>query len=220
MSNKKLPDKKILQFSRFSEVNEFRAVAPTENTGYVVEGYAIIYEQKASIGGWFTEIIKRGALDGADLTDVPLFIHHQRDKIPLARSRRNNGNSTMTLTPDDKGLHFRAELDVENNAEAKALYSAVGRGDISGMSYAFLVKEEKWLNLDKPVPTREIYKFDKIGELSALWSPAYKGTNIEARDGELDSSDKMALDNARSTLDSEKNELELIKLKAIAKGKM
>jgi HK97 family phage prohead protease len=216
----KIPDKNILQFSRFSEIHELRAVAPTETTGYVVEGYAIVYEQKVSIGGWFEEIVKRGALDGADLTDVPLFIHHQRDKIPLARSRRNNGNSTMKLTADDKGLHFRAELDVENNTEAKALYSAVGRGDISGMSYAFLVKEEKWLNLDKAVPTREIHKFKKIGELSALWSPAYSKTSIEARDGELDSSDKLALDNARSALDSEKNELELLKLKIIMKGKM
>ncbi len=218
--DRKLPDKKLLQFSRFSEVHELRAVAPTETTGYVVEGYAIVYEQEANIGGWFKEIIKRGALDGADLTDVPLFIHHQRDKIPLARSRRNNGSSTMKLTADDKGLHFRAELDVENNTEAKALYSAVSRGDISGMSYAFLVKEEKWLNLDKDVPTREIHKFKKIGELSALWSPAYADTNIEARDGELDSSDKTALDSARSALDSEKNELELLKLKAKIKGAM
>lgn len=215
---KKIPDKKALQYSRFCEVHELRAVEPTETTGYVVEGYAIIYEQEANIGGWFKEVIKRGALDGADLTDVPLFIHHQRDKIPLARSRRNNGNSTMKLTADEKGLHFRAELDVENNAESKALYSAVGRKDVSGMSYAFLVKEEKWLDLNKEVPTREIYKFEKIGELSALWSPAYEGTNIEARDGELDSSDRMALDNAKSTLDSEKNELELLKQKIILKG--
>jgi len=54
----------------------------------------------------------------------------------------------------------------------------------------------------------------KLGEISALWSPAYKGTNIEARDGELDSSDKLALDSARSALESEKNELEALKLRA------
>lgn len=217
---KKKPDENVIQFSRFSETCELRAIEPTENTGYIIEGYAIVYEQKVSIGGWFDEIVKRGALDGADLTDVPLFIHHRSDTIPLARSRKNNGSSTLKLTPDDKGLHFRAEIDVENNAEAKALYSAVGRGDISGMSYSFRVKEEKWLNMDKPTPIREIHKFKKIGELSALWSPAYEGTIIEARDGELDSSDKLALDNARSALDSEKNELNLLKLKIEMKGKM
>jgi hypothetical protein len=153
-------------------------------------------------------------LDGTDLTDVPLFIHHNSNKIPLARSRRNNTNSTLKLTPDDKGLHFRAELDVENNTDAKKLYSSIQRGDITGMSYAFRVIEEKWLNMDTPTPTREIYKFKKIGEISALWSPAYEGTSIEARDRELDSSDKIALDNARSALDNEKNELEVLRLRA------
>ena len=127
----------------------------------------------------------------------------------------------MTLTPDEKGLHFRAELDAENNTEAKALYSAVSRGDISGMSYSFRVKEEKWLNMDRDMPTREILKFEKIGELSALWSPQYEGTSIkEARAEALDSADKAALDSARATLESEKNEFEALRLRSqiLAKG--
>lgn len=213
-------DEKWIPFSRYGEVQELRAIDPTETTGYVIEGYAIVYEQKVKIGDLFYETVKRGALDGADLTDVPLFIHHNRDKIPLARSRRNNGNSTLKLTPDDKGLHFRAELDVDNNTEAKALYSAVKRGDVTGMSYAFLPEKENWLDMDKAMPSREITKFKKIGEISALWSPAYSKTSIEARDGELDSSDKQALDNARSALESEKNELELRKRKLLMKAGM
>lgn len=209
-------NKELLKYSRlggFGESCELRAIEPTENTGYIVEGYAIIYEQIVSIGGWFNEVVKRGALDGADLTDVPMFIHHNGESIPLARSRRNSTNSTLKLTPDSNGLHFRAELDVDNNADAKSLYSSIQRGDISGMSYSFRVQEEKWLNVEEPIPTREIYKFKKIGEISALWSPAYDGTSIEARDRELENSDKMALDNARSTLDNEKSELEALKLK-------
>lgn len=207
MDISKIPELDSLKFKRFSEANELRAIEPTEESKYVIEGYAIVYEQKTNVGGWFEEVIKRGALDGCDLTDVPLFIHHNGRTIPLARSRNNNKNSTMKLTPDTKGLHFRAELDGENNAEARALYSAVGRKDIDGMSYAFRVKEEKWLNLDKDLPTREIHKFKKIGEISALWSPQYTGTSIEeARAEALDSADKTALDSARATLDSEKNE--------------
>lgn len=125
----------------------------------------------------------------------------------------------MTLIPDDRGLFFTAELDVENNAEARALYSAVKRGDITGMSYAFTVKEQIWKDLDKKMPTREIVRFDKIFEISALWSPQYEGTNISARDGELDSSDKKALESALSTLESEKRERELLRLKTLLKFK-
>jgi len=215
-----------LRFARFSEVNELRAIEPGEGEKkvYAVEGYAIVYEQTTNIGGWFKEVVKRGALDGCDLTDVPLFIHHNGRTIPLARSRNNNKNSTMRLTPDNKGLHFRAELDVENNAEAKSLYSAISRGDISGMSYAFRAKDEKWLDIDKEVPTREILKFSKIGEISALWSPQYKGTIIkEARAEALDSADQAALDSARATLESEKNEqkeLEALKKEILIGGQL
>lgn len=198
------------------EINEFRAVEPTDNTGYIIDGYAIVYEQITNVGEMFNEVIKRGALDGADLTDVLLFVHHEQRKIPLARSRRNNPNSTLQLKVDEKGLYFCAELDVENNAEAKALYSSVKRMDITGMSFSFRVKEERWLNVDTPLPTREIYKFEKIGEISAISTPQYEGSDIYARSGEtLDSVDKLALDNARGQLelDNSKNELELLKLK-------
>jgi uncharacterized protein len=213
-------DKKSEKFKRYYEIQELRAAEPGEDGKYIIDGYAIVYEQRTNVGDYFQEIIKRGALDGADMTDVPLFIHHNGRKIPLARSRNNNGNSTMTLTPDEKGLYFEAELDVENNVEAKALYSSIKREDISGMSFSFRVDEEKWTDLDTDLPTREIYKFAKIYEISALWSPQYEGTNINARDGELDSSDKEALESAKSTLDSEKREqdsttlLEMERLKA------
>ena len=204
------------RLKRYFEVQEMRALEPTaEEPGAMVEGLAIAYETSTNVGNWFIEVIKRGALDGADLKDVPLFVHHKGQAIPLARSRNNNVNSTMQLTVDDRGLNFRAKLDIENNAEAKALYSAIQRQDITGMSFSFSVKDAKWLNLDSDLPTREIYKFSKIYEISALWSPQYDETNIMARDEALDSVDKQALENARSKqgLDNSSNELEMLKLR-------
>jgi len=205
----KVPE--ALRFNRYIETGELRAVEPRDDETYPIEGYAIVYEERTNIGGWFEEVVKSGAVNGADLTDVPFFIHHQQNKIPLARSRRNNGNSTMTLTPDTKGLQFRADLDGKRNTEAKALYSAVERKDITGMSYRFSVKEERWSRLDTDLPLREIIRFGKIGEISALWSPQYDGTSIkEARAEALDSADRAALDSARATLESEKNEQEAL----------
>lgn len=210
------PDQRDDRLKRYYEIQEIRAVEPTDDEpGAMIEGFAIPYEVTTNLGGWFEEIIKRGALDGADLKDVPLFIHHQGRTIPLARSRNNNTNSTMQLIVDDRGLSFKAKLDIENNVEAKALYSAVKRQDVTGMSFSFSVKEEKWLNLDTNLPTREIHKFKKIYEISALWSPQYEETNIMARDETLDSADKLALENARSKKpDGSKNELERLKLRA------
>jgi HK97 family phage prohead protease len=192
---KKGKNKKINErVNRYYEIQEIRAVAPTEEEGAYIEGLAIPYGERTSIGGWFEEIIMRGALDGADLKDVPLFIHHQGQTIPLARSRNNNANSTMKLSVTERGLEFKAKLDIENNSDARALYSSVKRQDITGMSFAFRVKEEKWLNLDTDLPTREIHKFDKIYEISALWSPQYETSNVMARDETLDSVDKLQRD--------------------------
>ena len=126
-----------------------------EQHGNIITGRPIVYGQRTNIGP-FDEIIEPGALDATDLRDVALFVNHDMNKIPLARSRNNNANSTMLLSVDNSGLSIRADLDTENNADARALYSAVGRGDVSGMSFAFAVGDEDWENLDSDHPTRHI----------------------------------------------------------------
>ena len=166
--------------------------------------------------GWFDEIIEPGALNKTDLTDVRFLVNHDTSKIPLARSRRNNGNSTMQLTVDNDGMGIRVTLDTENNNEARALYSAVQRGDISGMSFMFGIRDEEWENLDSDHPTRHIKDISTVVEVRAVTFPAYESTEINARC-------KGALDNARSAVETARqqreptvdtDELELLKEKA------
>lgn len=199
---------------------DLRAVSENEEDKKVIEGHPAVFGSLTSIGGYFNEIIERGAFDGCDFDDVPLFVNHDTTKIPLARSRRNNGNSTMQLKVDETGLSIRAELDIENNSESSQLYSSVQRGDIDGMSFCFRVKEQKWENLDTPTPTRRILKIAKVYEVSAVNEPAYTQTDISARD-------KMALDNAQIALDNARSkelensdalEIEKLKLKISMKG--
>ena len=157
-------------------------------------GSPIVYNSATDIGGWFQEVIDAGALDGADLRDVPLLVNHNDSMIPVARSRRNTPNSTMRLIPTENGLDIEATIDTERNATASELNSAVERGDLDGMSFAFTVDEEKWENLESDYPTRHILKFGNIAEISAVTWPAYSATSIYARS-------KEALDNAKSELD-------------------
>lgn len=163
---------------------------------YNITGRPIVYGSKTNIG-YFDEIIERGALDNADLTDVRFLVNHNRSGIPLARSRRNNGNSTMQLIPDENGLGIRVKLDVENNAEAKSLYSAVKRGDITGMSFMFSVDKDEWDDVDAEHPTRHIRSIKSVVEVSAVTFPAYDSTEINARSKEALESARSALENAR-----------------------
>lgn len=190
--------------------------AEDTDSGNILVGRPIVYNSRTDIGGMFAEVIESGALDDADLTDVRFLVNHDTSKIPLARSRRNNGNSTMQLSPDLEGMAIRVSLDTENNTEAKSLYSAIQRGDISGMSFMFSVNSEEWTDLESDYPTRHIKKIGNVVEVSAVTFPAYEATSIYTRS-------KEALDNARSALDSARRlseqsvdtDLELQKLKTI-----
>ncbi len=199
---------------RSFEVNDFRSIQQQEDGKTKrVEGHPAVFNSETSIGGWFTEVIERGAFDECDFDDVLFFVNHETRKIPLARSRRNNSNSTMRLKIDNTGLFIEADLDVENNQESRQLCSSIERGDITGMSFMFRIKEQKWENLDTPNPTRRILKISKVYEVSAVNTPAYEKTDINARDKEALDNAKLALDNARSQELDNSNALEIYKLK-------
>ena len=72
---------------------ECRAESDPERGSFLV-GRPIVYDSRTDIGGWFEEIIERGALDKTDLTDVRFLVNHDMSKIPLARSRKNTKNSS------------------------------------------------------------------------------------------------------------------------------
>ena len=175
-----------------------------EEHGSFLTGTPIVYNEPTDMG-WYREYIDDGALDDTDLRDVRFLINHNTDMIPLARSRNNNSNSTMQLeVVPDVGMNIRVDLDTENNTEAKNLYSAVKRGDITGMSFMFTVGEDKWEDLDSEYPTRHILSLSKVFEVSAVTFPAYEQTSIQAR-GLSD-----ALESARTSLDSAKAEAKRI----------
>lgn len=206
MKNKPNKDEMLL---RSFVMPDIRA---TDEEG-VIEGHAAVYGQETNIGGYFYETIERGAFDECDFDDVLFTVNHGLRDIPLARSRRNNSNSTLQIRLDDIGLFVRAKLDIENNAEARSLYSAVKRQDITGMSFIFYVKEERWSNLDSDMPKRSITKVRKVREVSAVNYPAYEGTDITARDKAALDNAKAALDNARSQELDNSRAVDILKIK-------
>ena len=184
------------------EIRMFNFEVRAEDTdrGHTITGRPIVFGQMTDLG-WYDEVIERGALDETDLKDVRLLVNHNVDMIPLARSRNNTENSTMRLMPDENGLGIRADLDTENNADAKSLFSAVSRGDIDGMSFMFTVEKDSWDDPDSDHPTRHILSIRRVFEVSAVNFPAYSRTSIQAR-GLSD-----ALDSAKESLESERKRL-------------
>ena len=157
-------------------VTEIRAEAPAGAEGFHLWGRPIVFDTPTTINdpaGAYIEIIQRGALDAADLGDVRLFYNHDTSKVPLARTPK-----TMQLSLTPAGLEMNAALP--DTAEARAVYEAVRRGDLSGMSFAFKVPSGGDL-YDPGTNTRTITKIEKVLECSVVPFPAYPTTSVEAR---------------------------------------
>ena len=194
-----------------SYLAEFRAV---EDEPGVIVGTPIVFNQDTVIRDWAGEFIERidpKALATTDMKDVRLFVNHDMSKIALARSK--NGNGTMSFTVDATGVNMRAILDIDNNAEARALYSAVQRGDLDGMSFGFRVRGQEWSNLDSERPTRTITDISIIHEVSAVNFPAYPQTSISARSTEETDYSPLAEARAKHTEETASDVLEMERLK-------
>lgn len=143
----------------------------------IVEGYAVRFNDPAVLytdefGNEYKEVIARGALDGADLSDVPFKYNHSNETMIMARTR----NNTLQLTIDEFGLFIRAEL--ADTSTGRDLYTLIKRGDIDKMSFAFTVLEDTY---DRDNRTRTINKIDKLFDVAAVDFPAYESTSISAR---------------------------------------
>ena len=190
---------------------EVRAEQSDEH-GHFLTGQPIVYDARTDLG-WCDEIIDRDALADTDLRDVRFLVNHNTDMIPLARSRNNNEASTMQLSVNDTGMGIRVDLDTENNADSRALYSAVERGDISGMSFMFTVDADNWEDLESEHPTRHVRSIGKVFEVSAVTWPAYEATSIQARGlSEALESAKESLESARAEMREIERKKEIIRI--------
>lgn len=143
----------------------------------IVEGYALRFDEPTVLftdeyGNDYKEVIARGALNGADLSDVPFKYNHSNETMIMARTR----NNTLQLLIDDEGLFIRAEL--ADTTAGRDMYSLIKRGDIDKMSFAFTVLEDTY---DRDSRTRTIDRIDKLFDVAAVDFPAYDSTSISAR---------------------------------------
>jgi len=161
-------------------------VRATPDGGAILEGYATVYDYAYSIGdvdrGGFMETIMGGAAaKSAGEADVRLLINHEG--IPLARTK----SGTMTLESDDIGLRVTAQLDPMNPLSA-SLRSAMERGDMDQMSFAFRVLRDEW---NSDYSERKIYEL-KLFDVSMVTYPANPATVAKVRSDDAQGSEQAA----------------------------
>ncbi|MGH3381861.1 MAG: HK97 family phage prohead protease [Actinoallomurus sp.] len=105
-------------------------------------GYACVTEQGYEMQDWlgpYDEVVRSGAFTKtlSEGADVPFLVNH--GGLTLARTK----SATMRLAEDDTGLHVEADLDPAS-PHVQALRSAMDRGDVDEMSFAFWVTRQQW----------------------------------------------------------------------------
>lgn len=148
--------------------------APAATFG--LTGYASTVDDPYTVSDWlgdYTETICRGAFTKAlqERDDVRLLVNHEG--IPLARTK----SGTMTLREDDHGLM----VDVPNldgdSPLVQTVRSAMQRGDVDEMSFAFRATRQEW-NEDY---TERFVREVKLFDVTIATYPANAGTNVKLR---------------------------------------
>lgn len=109
-----------------------------------LDGYASVFDHEYDVlsgppRGW-TESVDRRAFDAtlAAKPDLHLLINHEG--MSLARTK----SGTLLLSTDQKGLRVQAPNLDRRNPDVQRLESAMSRGDMDEMSFAFRVKRDQW----------------------------------------------------------------------------
>jgi HK97 family phage prohead protease len=144
-------------------------------------GYASVTETPYEMQDWlgpYTEVIRSGAFkktlnDGAD---VPFLINH--GGMTLARTK----SGTLRLSEDDTGLYTEADLDPASPT-VQTLRSAMERGDVDEMSFAFWITRRQWSPDFEQLDILEV-NLNK-GDVSVVnygANPATAGAQLNARE--------------------------------------
>lgn len=162
-----------------------------------IEGYAVVWNcRSVNLTPWSSyrevyEVMEPGSID-ADLigrSDVVLTAFHDNTKI---MGRSVNGEGTLKLTADSKGLKIECELARTQTADD--MMELIRRGDIKGMSFAYTANEDDSENSvsyeltdekgenGREVWIRHVKKCDGLYDVTIAGHPAYEDTELSCRE--------------------------------------
>lgn len=158
--------------TRVTTLDDLTRVVPIRRepaTGVGLAGHAIVFDSWSVDLGGFVERIRPQASNRLMTTnaDVRALWNHNSD-IPLGRSSAR----TMRYWKDDAGV----AVSIVPPKWAANHVESVERGDVTGMSFAFLKIEDEWY-MDGRMPKRDVLDM-AVSEFSGVAFPAYPATDL------------------------------------------
>lgn len=165
-----------------------------------IVGHAAVFDEPADIAGLFVERVAKGAFtETVKEDDIRALFNHNPDFV-LGR----NISGTLRLKEDDTGLAI--EVDPPDTQVARDLMTSMERGDVSQMSFGFMVEKQTWEDHDDGTVTRTLDKV-RLLDVSPVTFPAYPQTDVAVR--ELRSHQEHREEQRRKSLSNREKQLEL-----------
>jgi hypothetical protein len=172
---------------------EIRAAKDEEgNDVFGLEGYAALWDVEYDVLGGppigWTEVVRRQAVTSVMASDPDIRFLIDHAGVPLARTK----SGTLKAGADDVGFHSDVdELDMAN-PDAQRVRSAVERGDIDQMSWAFRVSADgqTW---NEDYTYREIVGVSRIYDHSLVTFPANAATAMGRKQKRSDTAERSNL---------------------------
>lgn len=136
-----------------------------------ISGYALKFDTPSKDLGGFVEVLDKDSLSDIELDGIKLLNNHDFSQV-LASSPQN-----MTLTVDDTGLKFEADLDPEVSF-AKDVYQNVKNGNLDKCSFGFATDQDTFIKEGEQV-VRHIKKINSLFDVSIVAIPAYDDTDVQ-----------------------------------------
>lgn len=174
----------IKRFKTLDSKLEIREEADQKE--YIIAGYFAVFNQETELYPGVYESIDSRAFKNSINGDIRALINHDTSLV-LARTTSN----TLTLKEDAKGLYGEIKIN-PNDTDALNIYERVKRGDVSQCSFGFLINQEEADYRDDG-STHFILKDLNLYEVSVCTFPAYEGTEVEARQKQIEAHNKRSL---------------------------
>jgi len=148
----------------------------TADGNQVIEGHASVFDSwSETLGGIFPfkEKVRAGAFKKSiEKDDIRALFNHDPNYV-LGR----NKSGTLELREDEHGLFVR--IQPPDTSWAKDLTVSISRGDISQMSFGFVVLKDEW-RTESNTDIRELMEV-KLYDVSPVTFPAYTQTDVGVR---------------------------------------
>ena len=140
-------------------------------------GLAAVFNSNSLNLGGFVERILPGAFTSAlEKSDVRALVNHNTDLL-LGRT----ASGTLRLNQIREGLLFWDDLPGSNDAITSHVVSRIERKDISGCSFSFIIRKDKWEfpRKEGQMDVRIIEEVEEIFDVGPVTFPAYESTSIQ-----------------------------------------